>query len=343
MILNFTDEQREIIEAPIKEKTIVVANAASGKTFVLVERLKFLINQGVDPSKIVCITFTNNSANEMRIRLGEYDHPDMFVGTIHSYANHLLMKGGVDTSMQLRTEEFDELFEMIGENRHVVQEIDYLLCDESQDLDPYQFEFIVYILNAPGALLVGDPKQSIYGFRGADPYMLDNLRSDMRWTTRVLMKNFRNAIRINNLANNTIKEMRGFDKIPSVITRKERGEIHYYPFLRLARTLEENAEGNYKEWAVLCRSNSQVNAVQNMLKTAGIPTITFKQAENSLEELDKKRNTNSVKVLTIHSAKGLEFDNVMLADRLQMNKNGEGIRLFYVALTRARDRLFLRR
>ena len=80
-----------------------------------------------------------------------------------------------------------------------------------------------------------------------------------------------------------------------------------------------------------------------MLSTAGIPTITFKKAENTLEELEKKQKTNAVKVLTVHSAKGLEFDNVILADKLQDNQRGEAARLYYVAVTRARDRLFLRR
>jgi len=60
-----------------------------------------------------------------------------------------------------------------------------------------------------------------------------------------------------------------------------------------------------------------------------------------------------VNLLTVHASKGLEFDNVFVVDLMDsrfpnhklMNKSGEGIdeerRLFYVAVTRARDKLFL--
>ena len=66
--MEFSKEQLEIIEAPIDEKTIVMAAAASGKTRVLIERLKYVIDHGVDPSRIVVLTFTNNAAAEMRDR-----------------------------------------------------------------------------------------------------------------------------------------------------------------------------------------------------------------------------------------------------------------------------------
>jgi len=60
-----------------------------------------------------------------------------------------------------------------------------------------------------------------------------------------------------------------------------------------------------------------------------------------------------VNLLTVHASKGLEFDNVFVVDLMDgrfpnhklMNKSGEGIdeerRLFYVAVTRAKDKLFL--
>lgn|SRR5574344_323298 len=341
--MNFTEEQNEIIGAPTGEKTIVVANAAAGKTAVLTARLQHILESGIPEEEIVCITFTNNAAFEMKQRLNLADDSKLFVGTIHGYANKILNDAGISTQAQLKAEDFDELFNMIVRNKEVVQKVSYLLCDESQDLDENQFHFIINMINSKGYLLVGDPKQSIYGFRGADPTLLEELTGQPDWMVRYLLNNFRNSARINNLGNEIVGKMSGFNRTLSTGVRKEQGEILRYSYLRLANVLKEYAHGHYENWAILCRSNSQIYAVQNMLGTAGIPTITFKKAENTLEELEKKQKTNAVKVLTVHSAKGLEFDNVILADKLQDNQRGEAARLYYVAVTRARDRLFLRR
>ena len=57
---------------------------------------------------------------------------------------------------------------------HIRQRFDQLLVDEFQDTDPIQYEIIEYLaldgpsFERPGLFLIGDPKQSIYGWRGAD-------------------------------------------------------------------------------------------------------------------------------------------------------------------------------
>ena len=88
--MNFSDEQIKIIEAPIDEKSIVIAAQAAGKTAVLTERVRYLLKHGIEPNKMVCLTFTNNAADEMRLRLADDFKDGLFIGTIHSYANYLL-------------------------------------------------------------------------------------------------------------------------------------------------------------------------------------------------------------------------------------------------------------
>ena len=73
---------------------LVLAGAGSGKTRVITYRIAWLVQeQGVDPSRITAMTFTNKAANEMKERveelLGIYPLPS-FVGTFHRFALRLL-------------------------------------------------------------------------------------------------------------------------------------------------------------------------------------------------------------------------------------------------------------
>ncbi len=67
---------------------LVLAGAGAGKTRVIVERIKEIIRQGVLPSSILAITFTNKAAGEMRSRIAASAEPGRgggpFVSTFHS-------------------------------------------------------------------------------------------------------------------------------------------------------------------------------------------------------------------------------------------------------------------
>ena len=106
--------QQKIVETN-EDKVVVISAAASGKTAVITNRIIYLLEHGADPSKIVMITFTNMAAEEMRKRIGEKSN-GVFIGTIHSYANYLLLSYGIDTSKLIETEKFEKFFPLIKKN-----------------------------------------------------------------------------------------------------------------------------------------------------------------------------------------------------------------------------------
>ncbi|MBD5293251.1 MAG: UvrD-helicase domain-containing protein [Bacteroides sp.] len=73
---------------------LVIAGAGSGKTRVLTFKIVHLLHQGIDPWRILALTFTNKAANEMRERIkamvGERTASRLWMGTFHSIFRRIL-------------------------------------------------------------------------------------------------------------------------------------------------------------------------------------------------------------------------------------------------------------
>jgi len=87
----YTDEQLKFINYTGNESIILSATAGSGKTHSTVGRLNKMIEDGVDPSRIIFFSFTNDAVNELRSRIKH----DVKITTIHSFTSSLLGKMGL--------------------------------------------------------------------------------------------------------------------------------------------------------------------------------------------------------------------------------------------------------
>ncbi|MBN1340318.1 MAG: UvrD-helicase domain-containing protein [Bacteroidales bacterium] len=97
IFLDLNDEQRVSVEA-LDGPVMVVAGAGSGKTRVLTYKVAHLLNSGVDPFRVLALTFTNKAAREMKERIihlvGNADARNVWMGTFHSVFARILRVEG---------------------------------------------------------------------------------------------------------------------------------------------------------------------------------------------------------------------------------------------------------
>ena len=95
ILAGLNPSQKEAVES-INGPLLVIAGAGSGKTRVLTHRTAYLIEKGVKPWSILCLTFTNKAANEMKQRIAKIVSKDaaqqIWAGTFHSIFARILRK-----------------------------------------------------------------------------------------------------------------------------------------------------------------------------------------------------------------------------------------------------------
>ena len=333
-MIELNQEQQKIVKA--KENHVLVASCAgSGKTRCLISRYQYLVDNGVAPDKIVMITFTNAAADEISERLNR--PKGVFIGTVHSYANYLLLSYSQDTSDLLENEQFDRLFERVKKHPNCIKEVEHLLLDEGQDSTELQFEFMFDMIKPKNWMVFADWRQSLYRWNGAYPEQIIDLshRADVK--VYDLAGNYRNGYKILDFARGIINAA-GYEYYDR--SRPMRGvsgkvvDVEYSP-VAVARAIK--SMGDYGNWFVLTRTNDQLDEIAFFLKKEGVPIDTFKRSELDNKELGKKMKENTVKVLTIHTAKGLEANNVVVIGAKFFNTEERCVS--YVAATRAKNML----
>ena len=337
--MELTKAQREIVETTAPS-VVVIATAASGKTRCLSERVKWLLAQGVPAEEIVAITFTNAAAEEIADRVG--NPSDLFIGTIHSLANYYLRSSGIDTSKVLNDERFDDLFKLIKKHPECIKPVTHLIVDESQDSTPEQFEFLLEMISPKNYMLLGDHRQALYRFAGATPEYILSLMESPEVTTYELTENYRNAPEILQYAKNGIRTLGRDYEDYSIPMSKFHGRVVDVPYSGegIVTTIERyvsRGDCDYKDWFILTRTNAELDTIMQVLNRHKIPTDTFKRAQLDNKGLKEKMRENTVKVLTIHTAKGLEADNVVVIGARYRDIEEKCVN--YVAATRARKLL----
>ena len=358
--MELSEEQKIIIDAPIDKNIRIIAAAGSGKTTTLINRILYLIkNHNLHLHEIILTTFTKDAAEVMKDKIKKNIHLfyNFMCGTIDAIARKILHVNKIlDENIQLMSvsEYIHRVikFSKTIEGASYFKKFKYIFIDEYQDIDYYQYIFFKQ-LNKLGVIItvVGDDSQNIYSFRQSDVNYL--IKFDEYFTntqTFYLTKNYRSTNEIINLANQSIqinkmkldKTMIGTNKIgslPMVI----KSNFNNYDMMILTSILKKIKTHPLHEIAVLSRNNFLLLKIENILYKYGIANVLLKD-----DDIRVKKKDDHITLCTIHKSKGLEFELVYVVgcddtffprmkDFLRVE---EERRLFYVATTRAKSRLY---
>lgn len=233
--------------------------------------------------------------------------------------------------------DFDDLIcktiQMFQENRDILSyyrnRFRYILVDEYQDTNTAQFKLISLLASTPSddggvehnLCVVGDDDQSIYKFRGANIMNILNFEQEYPDTRVIrLEENYRSTQNILDAANAVIHNNTK-RKEKALWTRKDKGDsIHYSQFENEYEEAESvssaiahavsNGKADYKDFAILYRTNAQSRVFEEKLINYNIPyrivgAVNFYQRkeikdilaylrtiENGMDDISAKRIIN---------------------------------------------------
>lgn len=163
---------------------------------------------------------------------------------------------------------------------------DAILIDEFQDTDPQQYAIVARLAKtSQNIFAVGDPDQSIYGWRGADSSVSQKLRTDFPDTKRYLLReNYRSTQAILSVANAVIANNKSFDfkELFAASANGPKPRLYHAPDQQSEanwianRIKEENRLGTpLGAIAVLYRINKQALPLEQALILARIPYFIY--------------------------------------------------------------------
>ena len=191
--------------------------------------------------------------------------------------------------------DFDDMLmltvKLLEQNPEVRQEyydrFQHILVDEYQDTNLAQYKLVnMLYTNAQAEIpperslcVVGDIDQSIYSWRGADYTIIMNFQKDFKNTKLIkLEQNYRSTANILNVANAIIEN--NTERVDKVLySNKGEGELIDYFEAQdesdeanfIASKIKQDSGGNYNQYAILYRTNSQSRALEEACMAAGIP------------------------------------------------------------------------
>jgi hypothetical protein len=363
-LMRVMDLQQEQLARSLGEGHRVIHGVAgSGKTLILGYRCERLAQTLAKPILVLCYNVT--LAAKLEHMIAERNLTDrVTVRSFHKWCLDQLKLYHV-----MRPADGDGFYERLvttvidAVDRGQIPRAQYgaVMIDEGHDFEPNWLKLITQMVDPAtnSLLLLYDDAQSIYGKKRGAKFSFKSVGIQAQGRTTILRVNYRNTNEILDCAYEFAKDVltpedAEDDGIP-LVRPETAGRHGDTPRLLRAHNVKQEAQliaaelaahhaggKSWKDMAVLYPAHFVGAEIVAALEDAKIPCEWLQKSQASRQY---KAYEDSVKVMTMHSSKGLEFPIVAIAGLgllpyRQTEEAGEA-KLLYVAMTRATETLVM--
>ena len=336
---------------------IVHGVAGSGKTLILCYRCDFLAKTVAKPILVIC--YNRLFASRLREYMEDrgWDERKIIVRNFHRWCGEQLDAAGIERGDFRSTP--TQLLHEVETGQIPPKQYGAIIVDEGNDFhDPNWLRLLTMMSESVEApfLFLYDDAQTIYEKGLSFPLSEAGLQA--RGRTSILRVNYRNTDPVQRFAfkfasshlsmsEDEEQQHGALDPIgsgrtgiePHVAIFKDRktelSRVSYW-----IKKFCEDEQGRWSDFCITCRYNNQLSEWVEHLRRSGIPAKKY--LDNSEKDLFRVKD-NVVKLLSMHSCKGLEFPIVFVSGACDLpNPNApkaNEAKLLYVAMTRAKSSL----
>lgn len=363
-IVRVMDLQQEQLARSLGDGHRVIHGVAgSGKTLILGYRAEYLAQICLRPILVLC--YNKTLARKLERTFAHRQLSDkVHVRTFHQWCRAQLTAYNIDLPKKsgsddvFFTEMVDSLIRAVDARLVPEGQYDAVLIDEGHDFAPQWLKLVAQMVNPEtNALLVMyDDAQSIYGRNRRGKFSFKQVGIQAQGRTTILKINYRNTQEVLDLASGIAQDLlqpaaADEDGVP-VVAPLGSGRHGPAPMVIKLPSLREEADyvadylaeahktgTSWSDMAVIYHDYASVGKVVLVtLRRVGIPVTYYTDIQFSDKE-------DTVKFLTMHSCKGLEFPLVVIPGVGQMGidetQKEDDTRLLYVAMTRSTSRLLV--
>jgi len=362
-LIKVMDTQQELLARSLgDEHRIIHGVAGSGKTMILGFRAMHLARAMSKPILVLC--FNRTLAARLEQLIGERGLAEQVqVYNFHRWCHTMLKTYHVPLPPD-GSGFFDALPPAVMDavDRGQIPRFQYgaILIDEGHDFEPDWYRLIVQMIDpATNSLLVlYDDAQNIYGKATRRKVSWKSLGVQAQGRTTILKLNYRNTLEILSVAQHFAAELLAErsdddDGIP-LLAPESAGRRGAVPELFrcdhandeiafvVERLRDEHARGRpLNDMAVIYAQNWMGEQFRTALESVGL-ACCLADGNRGKDTLFRQ---DGIKLVTMHSSKGLEFPFVLIPGVGQLpaknDDEASAARLLYVAMTRATERLLL--
>ena len=362
-IMRVMDVQQEQLARSIGDGHRVIHGVAgSGKTMILGYRAEHLAKASPSAKPILVLCYNQPLAVKLEaVMAAKGLGAKVHVRNFHRWCRQQLVAFGQSLPQQ-GPEMFDQMVAGVirGVDRKQIPSGQYqaVLIDEGHDFEAAWLKLVTQMVDPAtnSLLLLYDDAQSIYQRRRAQQFSFKSVGIQAQGRTTVLKINYRNTRQILQTASIVAAELLDAedstdDGVPLLhpISCGRDGQapvVIRLPSLhdesvKIAELLSASHQEGYAwgDMAIICRHYAEMDRCAAVLRQRRLPH-EVRKGSGTFDPL-----ADTIKVMTMHVSKGLEFPVVALSGVGQMpgedQDEAEEARLFYVAATRATQRLFI--